>query len=50
MNNTNNVAINYDSVLSICDNMLATIKKINDEFEKVNEIIFATDEIWEGDA
>lgn len=50
MNNTNNVAINYDSVLSICDNMLATIKKINDEFEKVNEIIYATDEIWEGDA
>ena len=50
MNNTNNVAINYDSVLSICDNMLATIKKIDDEFEKVNEIICATDEIWEGDA
>lgn len=50
MNNTNNVAINYDSVLSICDNMIATIKKINDEFEKVNEIIYATDEIWEGDA
>ena len=50
MNNTNNVAINYDSVLSICDNMLATIKKIDDEFEKVNEIICATDEIWKGDA
>lgn len=50
MSNTNDVTINYDAVLDICDNMITTIKKINDEFEKVNNLINKTDKIWEGDA
>ena len=50
MNDNRSTQISYSNVVEICDRMIDIISELNEEWEKISQIINEKDSIWKGTA